>query len=92
MIWPVILMAAGLMLPLAGMIITFRAGPPDPKPPNIERHWMEQMKFPLALNRGKILKPFLTKTEWSRVGFSLLKLGTVLQLTGTVWQVGRLAG
>lgn len=91
MIWSIIVVTVGLVLTLAGMVITFRFDPPDPKPMPFEEHAKRQMKFLLALNRGKILKPFLTTTEWSLVGFSLLKLGTVLQLTGTVWQVIRLA-
>jgi uncharacterized membrane protein len=91
MFWPIIVVTVGLVLTLAGMIISFRFDPPDPKPLPLEEHAKWQMKFLLAFNRGKILKPFLTTTEWTLVGFSLLKLGTVLQLIGTVWQVTRLA-
>lgn len=90
MAWSFIVVIVGLVLTLTGMVITFRFDPPDPKPPDIKEHWKWQMKFLLALNQGKILKPFLTTTEWSLVGFSLLKLGPALQLIGTVWQVLRL--
>jgi len=92
MIWPIVVVAVGLVLTLIGMVITFRADPPDPRPAPFDKHWKWQMKFLLALNRGKIISPFLTITEWSRVGFALLKLGTFLQLFGTAWQVIRLAG
>ncbi len=91
MLWPIIILVVGLVVTLAGMVITFKFDPPDPRPPDFNKHWKWQMKFLLALNRGKILRPFLTATEWSLVGFTLLKLGTVIQIIGAVWQLVRLA-
>jgi len=91
MIAPIIVLMVGLVVTLLGMVITFRFDPPDPKPPSLEDHAKWQMRFLLALNRGKILKPFLSGTEWSLVGYTLLKLGTLIQLSGTVWQVIKLA-
>lgn len=91
MIWPVIFVVVGLVLTLIGMVITFRADPPHPEPPSIEEHAKWQMKFLLALNRGKILRPFLAKSEWSRAGIYLLWSGTSLQLIGAVWQMVRMA-
>ncbi len=90
MFWPIIIVVAGLVLTLIGMVITFRFDPPDPEPMPFEEHAKRQLKFLLALNRGKILKPFLTATEWSLVGYSLLKIGTFLQLSGTALQLFRL--
>jgi hypothetical protein len=91
MIWPIIVVAVGLVLTLIGMFVTFRTNPPNPEPLDMVKHAKKQMKFLMAFNLGKIKQPFLTKTEWSRAGFSFLKLGTFLQLFGTAWQVVRLA-
>jgi hypothetical protein len=91
MICSVIVVAAGLVLTLAGMIISFWANPPVVKLPTIAAKAEEQNAFIEALNRGEIRKPIKTKTEWSWLGVRLLVFGTGLQFIGTVWQIVRLA-
>ena len=90
MFLPVLIVAAGLVITLIGMIIAFWATPPVVTLPTIAAQAEKQSEFLEALNRGEIKKPIKTKTEWSRLGVRLLVLGTIAQLAGTIWQLVRL--
>jgi hypothetical protein len=79
MFWPVLIVAAGLLVALFGMVITFIICPPV-----YQRDW-DAGGYDVDEKKEK------RKVEWSKWGVWLLASGTFLQLTGTVWQVVRLA-
>jgi hypothetical protein len=79
MFWPVFVVAAGLLIALVGMVITFIINPPI---------------YGFGDNAGGFIvdeKKEKRKVQFSKVGVWLLASGTFLQLAGTVWQVIRLA-
>jgi hypothetical protein len=87
MIWSVMILAAGLALTLAGMVITFIFMPPSMTitPSLDEGSWdntPEEKARVAAIEK---------KLEWSSLGVVFLVSGTALQFIGTIWQVIRLA-
>ena len=80
MICSVIVVAVGLVLTLAGMVITFIICPP------VYGFGWDAGGFVVDEKKEK------RKVEWSKGGVWLLASGTFLQLAGTVWQVVLLAG
>ena len=76
MFWPVLIVAVGLLVALAGMVITFIISPPIPV------H---------VVDGGNAAGPDEAaqkrEVSWSKFGIWLLVSGTFLQLVGTVWQV-----
>ena len=75
MFWPVLIVAAGLLVALTGMVITFIICPP------VYGFGWDAGGFDVDEKKGK------RKVEWSKGGVWLLASGTFLQLVGTVWQV-----
>jgi hypothetical protein len=81
MFWPVLIVAAGLLVALAGMVITFIICPP------IYQFDWDAGVIGTAAEEAKREKMDKRKVEWSKGGVWLLASGTFLQLVGTIWQV-----
>jgi hypothetical protein len=96
MIWPVIVLAAGLLLTLAGVIIAFVSKPPVLDVVDAETLWKwfnDRPQTPEAIMAAgkKAARSEKLKFRFSIIGIWLLVAGTTLQLVGTVWQMLRLA-
>jgi len=85
MIRPIIVVAAGLLLTLAGMVITFIISPPIPS------FVIDGGTFNTPEEEAKIERSQELQITWAKSGVWLLVLGTVLQLAGTAWQLALLA-
>lgn len=92
MIWPVIIMAVGLALTLAGVIIAFASNPPALDEMDAENVWKwfnEQPQTPEAIRAAgeKAARSRKLKFRFSFVGVGSLIAGTALQLAGAIWQL-----
>jgi hypothetical protein len=96
MIWPIIIMAVGLVLTLAGVIIAFVSKPPVLDEVDAEKLWKwfnDRPQTPEAARAAaeKAARSEKLKFRFSFVGVGLLVAGTALQLAGAIGQLVLLA-
>lgn len=100
MICSIILVSAGLVLTLIGMVVTFILDRPSLNQEGIKdfAEWMDERIKLQSMDRSQFTeyqqnmgRKAKIKFELSKAGFWLLASGTALQIIGTLCQVCRLA-